>query len=48
MLPEESFLPGFRNATKNSELGALVTDDAEKARKLGKEYDVATTVAYDG
>ena len=47
-IAQESVLPGFRNATKNSELVALVTDDPEKARKLGKEYDVAKTVSYDG
>jgi predicted dehydrogenase len=47
-IAQESFLPGFRNATKNSEVVALVTDDPEKARKLSKEYDVAETVSYDG
>jgi len=46
-IAQESVLPAFNNATKNSELVALVTDDPEKARKLSKEYDVAT-VAYDG
>jgi predicted dehydrogenase len=47
-IAQESVLPGFRNATKNSELVALVTDDPEKARKVSKEYDVARTVSYDG
>ena len=47
-IAQESVLPGFRNATKNSELVALVTDDPEKARKLRREYDVAMTVSYDG
>jgi predicted dehydrogenase len=47
-IAQESVLPGFRNANKNSELVALVTDDPEKARKLGKEYDVAKTVSYAG
>jgi predicted dehydrogenase len=47
-IAQESVLPGFKNATKNSELVALVTDDPEKARKLGKEYDVSKTVSYDG
>jgi predicted dehydrogenase len=47
-IAQESVLPGFRNATRNSELVALVTDDPEKARKLSKEYDVAETVSYDG
>jgi predicted dehydrogenase len=47
-IAQESVLPGFKNATKNSELVALVTDDPEKARKLSKEYDVAQTASYDG
>jgi predicted dehydrogenase len=47
-IAQEAVLPGFRNAGKNSELVAFVTDDPEKARKLGKEYAVATTVSYDG
>jgi glucose-fructose oxidoreductase len=46
-IAQESVLPGFKNAYKNSELAALVTDDPEKARKLGQEYKVATTVSYD-
>jgi predicted dehydrogenase len=47
-IAQESVLPGFKNATRNSELAALVTDDPEKALKLGKEYSVANTVSYDG
>jgi predicted dehydrogenase len=47
-ITQESVLPGFKNATKNSELVALITDDSEKARKLSKEYDVAQTASYDG
>jgi predicted dehydrogenase len=47
-IAQESVLPGFSNATKNSELVALVTDDPEKARKLGKEYEVAETTSYAG
>jgi predicted dehydrogenase len=47
-IAQESVLPGFSNATINSELAALVTDDPEKARQLGKEYEVAKTVSYDG
>jgi glucose-fructose oxidoreductase len=46
-IAQESVLPGFKNASKTSELVALVTDDPQKARKLGKEYKVATTVSYD-
>ena len=47
-IAQESVLPGFRNASTNSELVALVTDDPEKARKLGKAYAVSKTVSYDG
>src|ERR1700677_2134107 len=47
-IAQESVLPGFRNATKNSELVALVTDDPEKARKVGEEYAVAKAISYDG
>jgi predicted dehydrogenase len=46
-IAQESILPGFKNASKNSELAAFVTDDPEKARKLGEEYKVTTTVSYD-
>jgi predicted dehydrogenase len=47
-IAQESVLPGFKNASKNSELTALVTDDPEKASKLSKEYGVAKTSSYDG
>lgn len=47
-IAQESVLPGFKNATRNSELAALVTEDPEKARKLSKEYEIAKTVSYDG
>lgn len=47
-IAQEAVLPGFKNATKNSELVALVTNDPDKAKKVGKEYDVAKTVSYDG
>jgi predicted dehydrogenase len=46
-IAQEAVLPGFKNAAKNSELAALVTDDPEKARKLGKEYKVAKTASYE-
>jgi predicted dehydrogenase len=46
-IAQESILPGFKNAKNNSELVALVTDDPEKAHKVGKEYGVATTVSYN-
>jgi predicted dehydrogenase len=45
-IAQEAVLPAFSNAN-NSELVALVTDDPEKARKLGREYDVAKTASYN-
>src|SRR5262249_6787062 len=40
-------LPAFANARDNSELVALGTGGNEKARELGKRYDVPV-VGYDG
>ena len=45
-IAQEVILPGFRGA-KNSELVALVTDDAEKAKELGEKYNVSETADYD-
>ena len=46
-IAQEVVLPGFKGA-KSSELMALVTDDPEKAEELGKKYDVAQIVDYNG
>ncbi len=46
-IAQEVILPGFKGA-KNSELAALVTDDPKKAEELGRKYNVARTVEYDG
>lgn len=43
---QNAVLPAFANA-KNSKLVALVSDDAKKLRKLGKEYDVEHRLDYD-
>jgi len=40
-------LPSFAHASKNSELVALVSDDPEKLKKLGKKYDVELLYSYD-
>jgi glucose-fructose oxidoreductase len=40
-------LPAFENAKKNSELAALVSDDAEKLTKLSRKYKVKQTYSYD-
>jgi glucose-fructose oxidoreductase len=43
---QKAILPGFESA-KNAELVALVSDDQEKLRKLGKKYDVEHRGSYD-
>jgi predicted dehydrogenase len=40
-------LPAFANATRNSELVALVSDDPEKLRVLGKRYGVEQLYSYE-
>jgi predicted dehydrogenase len=40
-------LPAFAHAAKNSELTALVSDDAEKLKKLGRKYRVERLHHYD-
>jgi glucose-fructose oxidoreductase len=45
-IAQVAVLPGFANA-ENSELTALVSDDATKLRELGRQYDVAHGVSYD-
>ena len=45
-ISQASMMPGVAH-TGNSEIAALVTDDAEKARELGKMYGVDATYRYD-
>lgn len=40
-------LPAFGNATKNSELAAIISDDPIKREKLGKKYGVELAYSYD-
>src|SRR5262245_7627604 len=40
-------LPAFKNASRNSELAALISDDPEKLRELSEKYDVKITASYD-
>jgi predicted dehydrogenase len=40
-------LPAFAHARENSELVALVSDDATKLKKLAKKYKVADTYTYE-
>ncbi|MBW3672187.1 MAG: Gfo/Idh/MocA family oxidoreductase, partial [Acidobacteria bacterium] len=46
-ISQVAVLPAFEHASRNSELSALVSDDKEKLRKLGKKYDVANSHGYD-
>jgi predicted dehydrogenase len=45
-ISQASMMPGIAH-TGNSEITALVTDDPEKARELGKMYGVEATYRYD-
>lgn len=46
-IAQETVLPGFRNATPNSELVALVSGSEDKARALAPLYGARLTCAYD-
>ncbi|MGA9800372.1 MAG: Gfo/Idh/MocA family oxidoreductase [Terriglobales bacterium] len=45
-LAQVAVLPAFRNAS-NSELVAIVSDDPEKRKKLGKKYGLEHAYSYD-
>jgi predicted dehydrogenase len=45
-IAQEDMMPGFEH-TGNSEITALVTSDATKAKELGDMCNVSTTFAYD-
>jgi predicted dehydrogenase len=44
---QEAILPAFVHAKKNSELAALVSDDPEKLKKLGRKYGARLGYGYD-
>src|SRR5256885_5921421 len=46
-IAQNSVLPAFENAARNCELAALISDDAAKLKKLGREYDVCAGYSYD-
>jgi glucose-fructose oxidoreductase len=46
-IAQVAVLPAFTHATRNSALAALVSDDAEKLRQLGRRYDVRLTYPYE-
>jgi glucose-fructose oxidoreductase len=46
-IAQVAVLPAFRHARGNSELVALVSDDDDKLRELGKRYRIRHLVGYD-
>ena len=46
-IAQAAILPAFAHAGENSELVALVSDDPQKRKKLGKKYKLKHTYAYD-
>jgi glucose-fructose oxidoreductase len=40
-------LPAFKNATRNSKLVALFSDDSVKRRELSRKYKISTVGSYD-
>jgi len=44
---QSSILPAFAHAGKNSELTALVSDDPEKLKKLGRKFKAKSSYSYD-
>jgi predicted dehydrogenase len=46
-IAQSAFLPAFAGARENSELAALVSDDAEKLTALGRKYRVQALYSYD-
>src|SRR6202008_4888483 len=46
-IAQVAVLPAFAHAARNSRLTALVSDDAEKRRLVGRKYHVDKTYSYD-
>jgi glucose-fructose oxidoreductase len=46
-IAQVAVLPAFAHANRNSELTALVSDDATKRHELGRKYRVEQTFTYD-
>lgn len=45
-IAQAAVLPGFRHATKNSRLAALVSHDPEKRKQLSRKYKVPVAIGY--
>lgn len=46
-IAQHAVLPAFKNAKKNSKLAALVSDDPEKLKQLGKKYKLDALYSYE-
>ena len=46
-IAQVAVLPAFAHAEENSELAALISDDAEKLEKLGRKYRVSERCSYE-
>ncbi len=46
-ISQDALLPGFQNATGNSELVALVSGDPKKLKSLGRRYGIHRLYSYD-
>lgn len=46
-IAQGAVLPGFENATRNSELTALISSDVTKLKELSRHYDVRDACGYD-
>lgn len=46
-IAQSAFLPAFASAQGNSELAALVSDDADKLKALGRKYKVGALYSYE-
>lgn len=46
-IAQKAVLPAFRNASANSQLAALVSNDQDKLKKLSHKYKVDLTYSYD-
>lgn len=46
-IAQVAVLPAFKNAARNSELVALVSDDPEKLQELGDRYEIAHRYSYN-
>jgi predicted dehydrogenase len=45
-ISQVAMLPAFANASRNSRVTALVSDDPAKLKTLGRKYNVASTYSY--